>query len=601
MQHLQRLLLLLLIGGVHHSKQGSKTDFPSNDYHTTNGFISTLLADIYRESPYNTIVLFISHPEEVFTQDITKINFPKMIMGKGHTGNLKQSFNSEIISIIVMPRRWEPELFKSLEDSLNFMWQTKILIIVEWNETPLGNLFKENILRASQKLRMTKLLLAFIATKEGKINSLYHLNPYPRYHWVLRTHVLEAFYPQYWRNMHQKSIIIFVEQSMPRVFLFLDSQGKLQMSGTWARLILLFAERFNGSLEMYNTPVLDKSTFYTRIAALMEQNLIDIPITFDSGNDGKWHLNSAPIEVIVASLMVPCPIPFNTRELYAMLLNFQFFSFIAISSLIFSTMHSLIEWIFAGLLDVWSFAINDKALPSVLGQSFIASKTPNLSLKLLYLLMFLNGLGISVEFVVRMRTLFTTPPYHKPIDSYDELNKSPLLSLATESIYTEPIYPIKNLVITNNSTFFQELRQSFNTSYGYYMTSSVWQTFKRQQQGLTDKIFCLYDNLTIKSSFSFAIRLQKDSEYKEPLDYLIHRVHELGLMDAWQTSTFSDMLKTKEISLLRSTASNRGPKVLMVEDLCSLWTIAATGWALSGFVFLMELAIGHRRQNLSID
>uniref|UniRef100_A0A2Y9D4R0 Ionotropic glutamate receptor C-terminal domain-containing protein n=1 Tax=Stomoxys calcitrans TaxID=35570 RepID=A0A2Y9D4R0_STOCA len=598
MQHLRGLVLIYLIAAVPLSKQALEHNFLTNDFDLSNGCISTLLAEIYQQSPYNTIVLMISRLEEELRLHTIQTNLPRIIITKSHTWNLKQRFNSEIISVIVMPRRWDHKFFKSLVQTLDFMRQTKILIIAQWNETSLGSYFKENVLSISQQFRMTKIFLAFIPRKEGKIKYLYNLNPYPRYHWVLRTHFLEPFYPQHWRNMHRKSIIIFVEQTMPRVFLFLDGQGKLQMNGPWARLILLFAERFNASLHMYKSPVLDKSTFYTRIAELMEQNLIDIPITTDDGHDGKFHLNSAPIEVTQIKLMVPCPVPINTGKLYAMVLNFEFLCIIFISSLVFSIMHSLIDWLFARSFDFWSFVLNDKALPSVLGQSFIASKSPNLSLKLLYLLMFINGLGISIQFAVRIRMLFTTPPYHKPVDNYDELNLSPVQILATNDIYSEPPYPLKNVMLTNNNSFFQEVRRNFNTSYGYYTTSSVWPMFKRQQQGLTDKIFCLYDNLTIRSTYSFAIRLQKDSEYKEPLDYLIHRIHDLGLMDAWRMTTFSDMLRTKDISLLRPKAVNNGPTTLLVGDLYSLWTIAATGWAISGVVFLIELALGHRRKNL---
>ncbi|XP_075150341.1 uncharacterized protein LOC142224455 [Haematobia irritans] len=544
-----------------------------------------LLAEIYKESPFNTVFLILSNEEENHhhntMNELYQITFPKIIMGKGSENFIfKDIFNSEIIAVIFMPANWDPGLFDYLAQTLDYMRQTRILVITHHNGESYDNKFLSQLLQGCEKNKFTKILLVFMDCLQGIIISRYNLRPYPQYNWSLGSSE-SPLYTQNWKNMQRRPIVIYVEQVAPRTYLYLDQEGDLQLSGPWNKLVLLFAERFNATLKLYKIPVLDKSTFYTHMVDVVEQNLVDIPITIDEGHRGSWRMNTAAIEVTRVELMVPCPLPFSTGEIYMTLLNGKFFGFLFLSSLIFSLLHSLIDWIFEDLRGIWNFILNDKAVPSILGQSFMPSKLPNRSLKILYILMFINGLVIGIQFAVRIKSLLTTPPYHKHIDNYDELNHVGLPILATETVYREPPYPVKNMIITKNNTFFQTVRQNFNTSYGYFMTSTVWQTFKRQQQSLTYKIFCVYDNLTIASPHLFSLRLQKDSEYKEPFDYLIHRMHDLGLMEAWHTYTFSDMLKMKEISLLRPKQNEGGPKALFMEDLYWLWLIIIGGLVLS--------------------
>lgn len=46
------------------------------------------------------------------------------------------------------------------------------------------------------------------------------------------------------------------------------------------------------------------------------------------------------------------------------------------------------------------------------------------------------------------------------------------------------------------------------------------------------------------------LQLKKHSPYKEPLDHLINRAHEVDLTAYWCASTFGDMLRTKRITII---------------------------------------------------
>ncbi|XP_075150343.1 uncharacterized protein LOC142224457 [Haematobia irritans] len=562
--------------------------------------VSTALLEIYKEKPYNTLLLMMNRngDEDEYKEEILKLqlHIPKIILDLNKSLDFKRIFNAEIIVVYIMPQNWAPDLFNYLTQTLNYMRSTRILVISSLNKGNQWTAAKRELLKLCENSKITNLLLMFVKPSKGSITGCFNLKPYPSYHWKLCINGM-PFYPLNWKNMQNKSIIVYAEQTVPRIFLFHDSQGHLQVSGPFGRLIQLFANHYNASLRMYQKPVLDKSTFYTDVTGLVEENLIDIPITTRMTPADKWHLNSLTVEVTRVNLMVPCPGPYSMHELYGVLLKWDFMTCIFMASLIFSIINSIIDWIFDDFVDIGNFLLNDKALPSVLGQSFVARKSPTWSLKLLYLLMFLTGFNINIHFSARIQTLFTAPLYHGHLENFDKLNRSPLKILATETIYSDPPYPIRNLIITANNTFYQEVRQNFNTSYGFYITEGAWDTFKRQQQGLTHKIFCIYDNLTILSPIAFAIHLQKDSEYREPLDYLTGRVHDMGLIDAWRSMTFLDMLKMKEISLLRSN-DNKDGKARVI-DLFWVWQIVDVGLVFSAIVFLLENLIGRRSKRCS--
>ncbi|XP_075150344.1 uncharacterized protein LOC142224458 [Haematobia irritans] len=569
MKEFHKLVLGLIITVIPlHSLTGLKEDICNRPGTMENSKkLYDILKDIYNENSFGNILLMIANKSAHLSEldDLAKFNMPKIIMGSGQEFEIRKYFNRNAMVVVIMPREFELVLYDSVAQFLNNTRQTRILVIAKDMQPSLEK-FQENLMIYSEAYKMTRVILIY---PKSKVLWIYlKLNPYPNYHWQCHSDKENVgfYYPEYWRNMQQKPVIIYAEQSMPRVYLFNDAQGNIQYSGHFGRLLQLFAEHYNATLKPYQNPVVDKSTFYTNVTHLVENNLIDIPMTTDTGSDGKWHRNSDVVEVTQIKLMVPCPGPLSTRELYPMLLNFEFFGCVVLFTILFSLIHSAIQRIYGRIVEIWSFFLDDKALPSVLGQSFAAFRSPGPSLKLLYFMMFLTGLNVSQYFAARMKTLFTTPPYHKPIESIDELNRSPLTIIVPENIYTEPPYPIEKLIITKDNAMYQEMRQSFNTSYGYYTTSTTWEVFKRQQQALSHKILCIYDNLTVISPLLFAIRLQRNSEFKEPLDELIHYVHDFGFMEAWYSTTFTEMLRAKEVNL-RTGNNVAGPIVVKMSDL----------------------------------
>uniref|UniRef100_A0A2Y9D4S2 Ionotropic glutamate receptor C-terminal domain-containing protein n=1 Tax=Stomoxys calcitrans TaxID=35570 RepID=A0A2Y9D4S2_STOCA len=589
MKDLHKLVVFLVITTTITSALGIHIDLCGNKKWKNPQKLFELLKHIYKERSFESILLLrsiSSERENWNTKAIYEWQVPKIIMTRRQEFELGKLFNKNVMAVIFMSENFDAVLLDACAQFLNNTRQTRIVVATNISSIP----FEKQLLDTFQSYKMTRVVLAYLKDNGGLLSSYVKLQPYPNYHWSCPAEN-GYFYPEYWRNMHKKSVIVYAEQSIPGVFLFKDTKGNIQYSGHLGKLMKLFMKHYNATMQPYQTPSTDKSTFYTDIRELLEQDLVEIPMTTDNGEDGKWHLNSDSLEVTQVKLMVPCPTTLTIREVFHLLLNLEFIGVLIFCTILFSFIHTLIDCIFGKVVQYWSFFLDDKALPSVLGQSFTARLSPLVSLKWLYLLMFFTGLNISLHFGARLRTLLTAPPYHRHTEDFDELNRSPVTILVPQNIYREPPYAVEKLIITKDNAFYQKMRQSFNTSFGYFTTTTTWQLLKQQQQGLSHKILCIYNNLTIISPLPFALRLQRNSEFKEPLNELIHRVHELGLMQAWHLQTFTDLLKMDEVHLHHGN-DNAEASVLNLGDLSWLWILWVLGLTISTVVFFGEILMG---------
>ncbi|XP_073821144.1 uncharacterized protein [Musca autumnalis] len=252
--------------------------------------------------------------------------------------------------------------------------------------------------------------------------------------------------------------------------------------------------------------------------------------------------------------MAPCPKQLTYHEIFPLLLNEYFFGALIVSCLLLSIIHCVIDYYFDAIFwNITNFIVNDKILPGILGQSSWRS------LKIVYLLVSFVGLNIAVQFGANIQTLFTQPPYHKYIKSNPDRRESHI-KLLTDPIYGQMVlqfYGKDAISITADESEYLQHKSQFNTSYDFFIYSLV---------------------------------LAKNSPYLEPLSQHILRVHELGFMEAWQSSTFMDMLKLKNISLFAGydkIVDDR--KLLTVDDLFWTWMIILVGSSFGLVAFLAEL------------
>ncbi|XP_059226719.1 uncharacterized protein LOC131998454 [Stomoxys calcitrans] len=572
---------------------------------------TTLLEGINEQQEINSI-LMLHHGQRLpatILKAVGKIQIPQLIVTKNQaTFLLKKKFNTEILSIVVMSSLVDYELMKLLADLLYYVRQTRILNIaldVLYQEE-----YKEQFLFICQQYNMTNVLLQFMQTKEEILSrSLYMLKPYPQYHWEADLYDVrsnkQSYYQQHWRNMYNKTLKTYVDESDIRSLYYEDTQGHMQLNGYVARFVLLFAQLFNASLQMaFPLSITNPTHDSVILEQMVRKNLLDVPMILDTTTDGHELLPWTDVyEFDQGLLMVPCAQKFTTQEVYGILLNIHFMACVISSTVLLSLAHSLIDYVYDDFLQLTRLLLSDRILPGVLGQAFKVRASKSGSLKIIYLLLFIVGLYINTQFSAKVNTLFTRPPYHQQIESMQDVVKSPKKVLLYEanteilSIFMRDYQ--SSFITTKNYTYMRDMLLHLNTTYSYYTSSGLWDILMQQQQFYSHPAFCTYDNLTLFKNLLWAIPLQPNSPYKDALNHLIHQVHDFGFMHAWVYSTLADMLKLRLMSL-RDPYVKRGPMALNVNDLFWIWIMVIMGFVASCMVFLLEIIVGCLIRNMKI-
>lgn len=563
-------------------------------------FYQKLLQEIHNEQNYDTLLIM----QHYFTKDerlqqIFAVKKAKIIIDMKHRNFLyKNYYNSETLAIIIMEYNWHKLLWQNLAENLNLMRQTKILIILINNLQKIANVQNE-ILKTSENYKMTNILVHLLNTSQEVSREYWQLKPFPVYHFKKKSFSENntGYYPKHWHNMRGKIIYTLPDQIEPRSLVWTDLKGDLQLSGFTAKLVQLFAEKYNASLKFPYPVKVNEITHLSKITNMTNQGLLDIPMSLDSSFTGeKWLRISYPLEIGQWMIMIPCAQAMKTHQVFKSFLTPQLFAIILNFILIFSILLAVMEKLFYYNWNWVNVCVNDKVIPGILGQSFILRKLPLYSVRFVYILIFLLGLLMGTYFSAHLKTLITTPPKEKQLKTFNDFR------LAGKKIMLD-IWDIKNLntndngilekmqgtiVYIDNTTLYHQYRKHFNTSNSYTVTTGLWNVFTKNQEFFTHKLFCISKEMIIMDFLLLGIPLQEHSLYREPLDYLIHQVNSVGLFHIWHSNTFYDMLKLGKISL-KDTTEKRSSKAFTDRDLLILWYILLIGQSSSFVIFLLEV------------
>ncbi|XP_005189858.2 uncharacterized protein LOC101900626 [Musca domestica] len=480
---------------------------------------------------------------------------------------------------------------ESVAQSLENMRQSRIVIATPALES--GQEFREEILKLCEKYKMTNVLLSHLGAAD---NHDFILQPYPKYKWAQVSLEIPGriFYPPNWRNMHNKTLLTQPDDSLPNSLVFHDDHGQVQVSGFVANLVFFFAEYFNAHLQMYRPLEVDAPVHFTEITQMVKAELLDIPMTLDAGGRGNWWHITKFVLLNKVAIMVPLSSQLNVDEVFHLLLDRRFFAIIYTASLIFSTILSLIEWIFNKIPWNWNFLMSDEVYPGVLGQAFKERLNPIVGQRLIYFCIALIGLILSTEFSAKVNSYFTSAPYHRQLERLEDLAESPikiLLHPADALIMGQWLKKWHHIaVIAQNSTDFQVNRHNFNTSYGYVVQTPLWDIYDHRQKYFRRNVFHIPPAMDLHELMVWGIPLPRNSPYREALNAIIHLVHERGLMTAWIAFTYKHMVQLKLVPL-KDPNTEELLEALDVEDLHWAWLLNVIGWFVSGGIFCMELLV----------
>ncbi|XP_046810176.1 uncharacterized protein LOC124420665 [Lucilia cuprina] len=290
-------------------------------------------------------------------------------------------------------------------------------------------------------------------------------------------------------------------------------------------------------------PEIGKIIHYSFILNMTKRGELDMPMSVNPIFTARSlrHM-SYPTEVSKWMIMIPCSTRMTICDVYELMLTPQLFGVIIIFTVTFSVVHTIIEKLFYKQMIWLNLVMCDKVIPGVLGQSFNVKKSSVLSLQ---------------------------------IEADDDIFNNEMKG---------------TIVYTDNSTLFGEVRDSFNSTYGYTVTLTLWNIYSHVQMYYAQKKFCVSEDMNIWNVLLFGLPLGKHSPYKEPLDYLVHKIHSSGLLHAWRLDIFNDLLNSNRITF-HDASRFKTYEDLTEHDLLLVWIILLIGLICSVMMFFIEIVL----------
>ncbi|KAH8388380.1 hypothetical protein KR093_005154, partial [Drosophila rubida] len=500
---------------------------------------------------------------------------------------LKDLFNSNLFVLACLNMDSVKNELMGLSSSLSHLTNTKMLIELVGNES----------LEPKIKLSLvTDILMHFLQNHMLNVKVffkpitrpliLYSYEVFPRFT-VLQRHVTRPgggeLYPKQLKNVKGYTLRVIHDFSEPNTIVYYDARGKMLTRGFLWDFIENFASTIGARVKAIEPTWPHGRHLGDFYMIIMTKNgSVDIVIIFISLSMNSqlkesfffsFYHYSYPILYASWCIMMPLERPVDIPVIFNHIMRTGTVAFLVIGL----SCAWLSSWATRFRFPVWN-------------------RYGSLAPKLLALLFFCLCQA-------QLMFLLILYPRRMPIDSFDALLYSNLriLGINSEFYFLEPEFRARYAAafrLTNNVSEFFELRNSFNTSWAYSITSNKWIVMATQQQNFQRAIF-RYSDLCLHESIPYSIILDEDSVFYEPLKFYSMRVHEAGLFEYWLRYSFYDMVKAGRMHL-KDYSVTIMPRPLRLPDFripcrCFVFGIilAITMFAVELLQFYIRLFLGN--------
>nr|ADR64681.1 putative chemosensory ionotropic receptor IR41a [Spodoptera littoralis] len=244
------------------------------------------------------------------------------------------------------------------------------------------------------------------------------------------------------------------------------------------------------------------------------------------------------------------------------------------------------------------------AFGMMIGQSQYEGK-PSWKIRSVTGWLLIAGLILSSAYGAGLASTFTVPRYEPSIDTVQDIVDRKMEWGATHDAWifsltlsTEPL--VKELVSQFRIYSFDELkRKSFTRSMAYSIEKLPAGNFAIGEYVTQEAIL---DMMVMLEDFYYeqcVVMMRKSSPYTEKVSQLIGRLHQSGLLLAWETQVALKHLNYKvqvEVRLSRSKNDVGTTKALNLGNVMGIFIVYAIGLMLSIATFLGELYVHHHKQ-----
>ncbi|CAD7013826.1 unnamed protein product [Ceratitis capitata] len=568
----------------------------NNAKHT---FANTLLR-IYKETPYETIFVLENAGKSCLATNVleSSLKIPLIRATDAAAGEqLRTRFNSNLLTIVCLSQaQMELKLLKMLAASLQYRHQTRIVLhFAEMKPT-------------SALLATTRdfFELNYMTNVIGFYNSThyYRYSPFPSGNWKLESANTTRFYtPLHQLNLHGKIFNTLPDQILPRSMVYVDASGQQRLSGHVGYLMSTFASKYNLTLKFVHPVTPGNIIHLTVLFDYVNNGTIDLAISLTTASFNPtrvYPLLSYPLEIIEWFVALPCSIPLEYAEIYTIVVTTQVIALLTLLTLLFSALDGIIKYLFHKRnenFSLFNILMNENMFRGVFGLSVLIKRRTVVSSKILYIFLFLLGIFINNMYSAYFQTLFTSPPLQKEILSFDDMRRRNLklmfdrseVQLVREALGSQFNETFRNILVLADTATVQSHRSLYDTSYAYTMPESLWAIFSAQQETFERKIYCLAPTLKFFGLLMMGIPVAENSFLLEPLNKMIMRATETGLLLHWQAMTFIDLVATGRFSL-KVTGNVVEFHDISLKDIEFPFHLLLIGLCLSSVVFIVEVS-----------
>ncbi|XP_017072506.2 uncharacterized protein LOC108108820 [Drosophila eugracilis] len=424
---------------------------------------------------------------------------------------------------------------------------------------------------------------------------LYSYTPFPILQFIERRmeNSTKLFEPRL-SNLQGYKLPIALGGSSPRLIVFRGLDGKLIYSGPVGNLMKSFEQRFNCKLvqpypfnEKAIPPALEliKAVRNGSVQFALAATYAYKPFTD----------YSYPIELMSWCLMMPIPSEVPHSQLYSMVFSPMAFWITLLVMMVISLTLSIALRLHGYRVTFSEFFLHDSCLRGVLSQTFYEVLRAPPLIRAIYLGICVLGLLITSWYNSYFSTFVTSAPRLPPITTFESIKNSNLKVVMWTPEYKMLLYLSENMEkyssifkLEDNYKEFLQLRDSFDTRFGYVMPIEKWALMNEQQKVFSSPLFSLQENLCFYHTIPVVFPIMNNSIFREPLESLILDATATGLLSRWRDMTFTELIKAGQLALV-DRGHPKAFRAMKVKDLEKIWVCGGFMLGLATFVFLLEI------------
>ncbi|KAH8368335.1 hypothetical protein KR084_010222 [Drosophila pseudotakahashii] len=361
---------------------------------------------------------------------------------------------------------------------------------------------------------------------------------------------------------------VMPDLSPPNTFCYRDAKGETHMAGYLWDFMATFASRLNATLRMirphWRAGGAPESSYMLQYTA---QGLIDVGLTttlITRRNLWSLHQYTYPILISRWCTMLPVERPLRKPDLFTRIL--------CPALAVILLLVILITWLVFGHLGYLLLLKNSR----------MARIVP----RLLALLLLTTSSS-------QLLSLLISPPYQGRITSFDDLlqGEQKIMGIRSEFYELDGAFRARYAGIfhlIDDPDELYDLRNHFNTTWGYTMAYIKWLVINAQQRHFAKPVFRWAEDLCFFNFMPTSIVLAPESIYWEALNDFSLTTNQAGLLNHWVQKSFYDMVKAGKMSI-KDYSERMTLKPLNVADLELVWRICGGAIAVATGIFLMEL------------